>query len=1020
MKKEKVMLRVAEQPQPRRRWERRHLAGTRAAGILPAWAADIINLVDRPSRQDARGPGAGKMPALPGLPARGSVLVALILLLTVTAVAQEKKHPVYVGAKVCGSCHDGLAMGNQYSKWLLTKHARAYTSLSKPEAWQIARLSGVPEPPDKAMLCLGCHATAAEAEPWERDPTFAIEDGMQCEKCHGPGSEYATAEVMMDREAAIKAGLRIPTKEWCAKCHYVKGSHVAVHKLPQLNIDEALKTIAHPLPDKPVLSPRQAEKPVEAHANANVGPKYVGSLACGSCHKEQALGFQYSAWRMSSHARAYAVLSTPKAFDLAKDRGVEGEPQQAGECLKCHTTGHGSDPSAFTASFNPAEGVGCEACHGPGSEYQAEATMRDSRTAETLGLTPISRDTCLRCHKDSPEKPFNFEEAKKKIAHPTRLPALAEEPRYKTPVNAAVSPDGKEVYVACEAGNSVIVVDTSTQEKVAEIPVGGQPADVTFAPDGRLAYVSNRLDDSVSVIDAATRKVLRTLAVGDEPHGVLTDKSGRYLYVLNTSTDDISVYDTATFSEIRRLSASRSPWSLALSPDGHSILVTNTLSRFVNLRSPSMSEITVIDVDRAVVENRLTVPEANLVQGVSWHPSGEFGFITLNRTKNLVPMSQLIQGWTITNGLGIVWKDGGRVDELLLDEPNLGFSDAADVVFTPDGKYALVTSATSHRVAVVDVQKLLAILRNASEKEKEEILPNHRGKSSEFIVKHITTERSPRGLVITPDGKYAYTCNSLDDSLTLIDVAQMKATKRIDLGGPKVITKIRFGEQTFNDSKISFQRQFACHSCHPDGHVDGLNYDIEADGIGISPVDNRTLRGINDTDPFKWEGTNPSLSRQCGARLAVFFTRAAPFTTEELAAIDNYICTIPRPPNRYRPLGAPLTPAQRRGKMIFERTMTNDGREIPPTGRCVTCHFPPLYTDRQRHDVGTQERLDRTGNFDVPHLNNIYDSAPYLHNGMADTLEEIWTVHNPYDKHGVTNDMTKDQLNDLIEYIKTL
>ena len=56
----------------------------------------------------------------------------------------------------------------------------------------------------------------------------------------------------------------------------------------------------------------------------------------------------------------------------------------------------------------------------------------------------------------------------------------------------------------------------------------------------------------------------------------------------------------------------------------------------------------------------------------------------------------------------------------------------------------------------------------------------------------------------------------------------------------------------------------------------------------------------------------------------------------------------------------------------------------------------------------------------MPHLNNIYDSAPYLHNGMANTLEEIWTVHNPYDTHGVTNDMTKDQLNDLIEYLKTL
>jgi len=70
--------------------------------------------------------------------------------------------------------------------------------------------------------------------------------------------------------------------------------------------------------------------------------------------------------------------------------------------------------------------------------------------------------------------------------------------------------------------------------------------------------------------------------------------------------------------------------------------------------------------------------------------------------------------------------------------------------------------------------------------------------------------------------------------------------------------------------------------------------------------------------------------------------------------------------------------------------------------------------------VGTRQALDRQGRFDVPALNNIYDSAPYLHNGMAPTLEEIWTRFNPYDTHGVTNDMTKDQLNDLVEYLKTL
>ena len=105
---------------------------------------------------------------------------------------------------------------------------------------------------------------------------------------------------------------------------------------------------------------------------------------------------------------------------------------------------------------------------------------------------------------------------------------------------------------------------------------------------------------------------------------------------------------------------------------------------------------------------------------------------------------------------------------------------------------------------------------------------------------------------------------------------------------------------------------------------------------------------------------------------------------------------------------------------MFERTMANDGRAIPKQNRCVTCHFPPLYTDRRRHNIGTKFDFDRESKFDTPHLSNIYDSAPYLHNGIAETLEEIWTRYNPNDEHGVTNDMTKDQLNDLIEYIKTL
>ena len=475
----------------------------------------------------------------------------------------------------------------------------------------------------------------------------------------------------------------------------------------------------------------------------------------------------------------------------------------------------------------------------------------------------------------------------------------------------------------------------------------------------------------------------------------------------------------ARFKERKRLSASRSPWALALSPDGSRMLVTNALSRFVKFREPPLSEITVIDTEGSVVDDRLQVTDANMLQGVAWHPSGKFALATLLRTKNLVPMTRMAQGWTVTSGLAVIEADG-TVDQVLLDEPGESFPDPSAVAITPDGALGLVTSASTDRVAVVDIARLRKVIDRATPDERANVLPNHLGKAAEFVTDHIKTGINPRGLAISGDGKTAYVTCALEDALTVIDIPSRKAVARIDLGGPSEITQARRGERLFHNAGISFHRQLSCHTCHPDGHVDGLTYDIEADGIGLAPVDNRTLRGILDTGPFKWNGGNVNLARQCGPRLSVYFTRIQPFTPEELEAVDHYISTIPRPPNRHRPLGAELTPAQRRGKALFERTTTNDGRPIHKLQRCSSCHFPPLFTDREKHDVGTKMELDVDEKVDVPHLNNIYDSAPYLHNGIADTLEEIWTRFNPEDRHGVTNDMTKDQLNDLIEYLKTL
>ena len=157
-----------------------------------------------------------------------ALLVALLPLIgTPTAVGQEKES-VYVGVRVCSECHEGTAAGHQFSLWRLSKHAKAHATLSLPESEEIARRSGIPEAPLEARVCLGCHTAGADAEEWRRDETFLIEDGVQCETCHGPGSEYIAAEVMQNRELAMERGLAMPTRQTCMVCHGPKGSHETV------------------------------------------------------------------------------------------------------------------------------------------------------------------------------------------------------------------------------------------------------------------------------------------------------------------------------------------------------------------------------------------------------------------------------------------------------------------------------------------------------------------------------------------------------------------------------------------------------------------------------------------------------------------------------------------------------------------------------------------------------------------------------------------------------------------------
>lgn len=768
-------------------------------------------------------------------------------------------------------------------------------------------------------------------------------------------------------------------------------------------------------------------------------PFYVGQAVCAECHREAGIARICEPARIWQHSEAYRALLKPKAKHVAMLNGVHGPIPDQVLCLQCHSTGADEGPQWMAPSFRMEDGVQCESCHGPGSlhvdGHRAEPSEGVGRTI--LALHKPDRGECLTCHANRPSHREVLQNG---------FRATKEDELYKTPVNLVVSPDGKRLFVVCEHSDSVVVIDTADRSVVEEIPVGRRPHDAAISTDGSWLYVTNRMSGTVSFIDVAALRVVATMEVGSEIHGIAVAPNNGRVLVADTGRNRLTVLSSDPSEQPTQLPAGVAPWAIALSADGRCAYATNVRPNPARFRDPPRSEITVVDVERGIVVDRLMVDEANMLQGVSAVPGSNIMLFTLMRTKNLVPTTRLAQGWTITNGLGVAWPDG-RVDQVLLDRPDEYFPDPMDAAVSPDGRFALVTSGGADQVAVIDVDRLVNTISAYSPDERRDVLPNFLGASDRFVVKRLSVGVNPRGVCYSPDGRRAYVANALDDTVTVIDASTYESTGDIHLGGPAQLSQIRMGERLFHRADITYGKQFSCRSCHPDGHLNGLAFDIEADGIGISPVDNRTLRGILDTGPFKWEGINPTLHRQCGPRLAVFFTRLEPYEPEELDALVRYMCTIEAPPNPYRSTQG-LTPAQRRGKAVFERTTMSDGTPLRRDQQCALCHSGAHRTNRAPTDVKTTMWFDTlvevelhdlfnadeygelgtyyfidagmpTKPFDVAHLRNVYDSAPYLHNGAAATLEEIWTRFNMVNGHGVTADLTREQFNDLIAYLKS-
>jgi hypothetical protein len=139
---------------------------------------------------------------------------------------------------------------------------------------------------------------------------------------------------------------------------------------------------------------RQTDAPA-MHAAPRAGPTYVGARTCAACHTAA-----YFWWLSTPHARAYQTL---------EKRGRELDL----DCIGCHVTGFERPGGARMGHLQELYGVGCESCHGPGSEH----IENPSPPHRGLSRKPTEA-LCLDCHDPAHSDDFRYSEKEARLHVP--------------------------------------------------------------------------------------------------------------------------------------------------------------------------------------------------------------------------------------------------------------------------------------------------------------------------------------------------------------------------------------------------------------------------------------------------------------------------------------------------------------------------------------------------------------------------------------------------------------------------
>jgi YVTN family beta-propeller protein len=617
------------------------------------------------------------------------------------------------------------------------------------------------------------------------------------------------------------------------------------------------------------------------------------------------------------------------------------------------------------------------------------------------------------------------------------VPATAKPPSNSSSI--ILDAQRHQVWTVNSDSDSVSVIDADLLTRIREVPVGDEPHALAQAPDATV-WVTNQKSDEVVVLDPANGSIKARIALpfASQPHGIAFSPTGT-AYVALYATGKLVEIDSQTRKLGRQLALGPTPYGVSVAADGR-IFVT----RFISPQDHG--EVWVISPDTFTLKK--TIPLAfdvgpdtqssgrgvpNYVSATIISPDGTQAWVTAKkddvaRGKQRDGLPMTADNFVRPAVCTIDLKTETEVLDKRQDIDNR--ATPVSVAFSALGDYAFVLVQPSNWIGIMD------------------------GYTAQGVSGIKEVGNAPDGLVLAANGKL-FVNAFLSREVIVYDVSLSLSSA--DHGAPLPMARIPTidheplsatvlaGKKIFYnaaDTRMGHAGYWSCASCHFGGFSDGRVWDFTDRGEGLRNTKSLLgIRGAQGEGRVHWSANFDEIqdferdiresflgsgfmsdteynSRMGANGIYDSLGKPAAGASADLDALAAYVTSfdkVPRSPFR-NPDGS-FTAAALEGRKIFQ------------SAGCAQCHSGPDLTDSSQgmlHDVGTilttsGMRLDGplTG-IDTPSLKGVWQSAPYLHDGRAATLMEIFTTYITNDKMGKTSDLTPTQLGQLVEYLQEL